>query len=190
MPAYSASDLRKGLRIELDGQPFEIVEFQFVKPGKGQAMYKCRIKNLMTGGVVDRTFREVDKIGQPDIETRTLHYSYNDGTHYVFTDPRTYEEFPIDADALGDKRFFLVDDLRVDVLFFQGRAIDVTLPFFVEKEIVETEPGVRGDTATNVTKPARIDTGHEIRVPLFIEQGDWVRIDTRTGEYADRVTKG
>lgn len=187
---YAASDLRKGLKIELDGVPFDIVEFQFVKPGKGQAMYKCRIKNLMTGSVNDRTFREVDKIGKPDIEYRTLHYSYNDGVHYVFADQKTYEEFPIEGEVMGANRFLLVDDIKVDVLFFNGRAIGVTLPFFVEKKIVDTEPGVRGDTATNVTKPAKIDSGHEIRVPLFIDKGDWVRIDTRTGEYVDRVSKG
>ncbi len=187
---YTASDLRKGLKIELEGQLYDIVEFNFFKPGKGQAMYKCRIKNLLTGSVMEKTFREVDKIGKPDVEYRTLHYSYNDGTHYVFTDLRSYEEFSIEAAVLGDKRFFLVDDIKCDVLFHNGRAVDVTLPYFVEKQITETEPGVRGDTATNVTKPAKIDSGHEIRVPLFIDVGDWVRIDTRTGEYEDRVSKG
>jgi elongation factor P len=187
---YTASDLRKGLKIEFEGQLYDIVEFNFFKPGKGQSMYKCRIKNMLTGAVMDKTFREVDKIGQPDVEYRTLHYSYNDGTHYVFSDQRTYEEFSIDASVMGDKRFFLVDDIKVDVLFHNGRAVDITLPFFVEKQIAETEPGVRGDTATNVTKPAKIDSGHEIRVPLFINIGDWVRIDTRTGQYEDRVSKG
>ncbi len=188
---YTASDLRKGLKIELDGVPYEVVEYNFVKPGKGQAMYKCRIKNLITKTTQDRTFREVDQIGKPDLEYRTVNYSYFDGHKYVFTDLRTYEEFSLDEATLGDARHFLVDDVEVSLLFHNGRVI--TLEFtkpFVEKEIVETEPGVRGDTATNVTKPAKIDTGYELRVPLFINKGDWVRIDTRTGEYTDRVSKG
>jgi elongation factor P len=187
---YTASDLRKGLKIELDGQPYDIVEYQFVKPGKGQAMYKCRIKNLVTGNVVDRTFREVDKIGKPDIEERKTHFSYAEGDVYVFSDQRTFEEVRVGADVLGDRRYYLGEDIEVSILLHNGRAIDVTLPYFIEKQVAETEPGVRGDTATNVTKPAKIDNGYEILVPLFINQGDWVRIDTRTGQYVDRVRKG
>jgi len=187
---YTASDLRKGLKIELDGTPYEIVEYNFVKPGKGQAMYKCRIKNLKTQTTQDRTFREVDAIGKPDLEQRNVRYSYNDGQHYVFTDPKTYEEFGLNTDNLGEARYFLTDDIEVSLLFHNGAVIGVEfVKPFVEKEIVETEPGVRGDTATNVTKPAKIDSGHEIRVPLFINQGDWVRIDTRTGEYVERVAR-
>lgn len=187
---YTASDLRKGLKIELDGVPYEVVEFNFVKPGKGQAMYKCRIKNLITQTTQDRTFREVDQIGRPDLEERVVQYSYEDGHHYVFTDPRTYEEFHLSEDTLGDARYFLSDNVEVSLLFHNGRVIGVEfVKPFVEKEIVETEPGVRGDTATNVTKPAKIDTGYELRVPLFIDVGDVVRIDTRSGQYVERVSR-
>ncbi len=187
---YTASDLRKGLKIELDGVPYEVVEFNFVKPGKGQAMYKCRIKNLITRTTQDRTFREVDKINKPDLEERIVHFSYEDGHHYVFTDPRTFEEFSLSPETLGDARYFLTEDCEVSLLRHNGQVIAVEfVKPFVEKEIVETEPGVRGDTATNVTKPAKIDSGYELRVPLFINQGDWVRIDTRTGEYVERVAR-
>ncbi len=186
----NASDLRKNLKIEIDGVPYDIVDFNFVKPGKGQAMYKCRIKNLLSGAVTERTFREVDKIGKPDLDQRSGHYSYADGAWCVFIDEDTYEEIRIGSDVLGNRRFFLTEDIHVDILLFNGRPIDVTLPFFIEKQIIHTEPGVRGDTATNVTKPATLDNGYEIRVPLFINEGDWVRIDTRTGLYSDRVSKG
>jgi elongation factor P len=187
---YTASDLRKGLKIELDGAPYEVVEFQFVKPGKGQAMYKCRIKNLLTGNVTDRTFREVDKIDKPDIEDRELSYSYPEGDHFVFMDNRTYEHVTIPADVVGDRKYFLTEDLEVSILFHNGRAISIELPSYVEKTIAKTEPGARGDTATNVTKPARLENGYEIAVPLFINEGDVVRIDTRAGKYLDRVSKG
>jgi len=187
---HSVSDLRKGLKIELEGIPFEVTEFQFVKPGKGQAMYKCRIKNLLNGSTVDRTFRAVDKIDTPNLEERELHYSYPEGDHYVFMDPKNYEQVIIPAEALGDQKYFLVEDIEVSILFHNERAIQVNLPLFVEKKIAETEPGARGDTATNVMKPAKLDNGYEIGVPLFINQGDVVRIDTRTGKYFDRVSKG
>ena len=187
---YSASDLRKGLKIEVDGAPYVITDFQFVKPGKGQALYRCKIKNLITGATQDKTYRAVEKIDKPNLEERELIYSYIDGEQYVFMDSSTYEQIHLGADILGDQRWFLVEDMEVKILFHNNLPIEVTLPFFVEKEIVETEPGVRGDTATNVMKPARIDNGYEIQVPLFINQGDRVRIDTRTGKYADRVSKG
>ena len=186
---YNASDLRKGLKIEIDGIPFEVTDYTFFKPGKGQAMYKCRIKNLLSHSTQDKTFREVDKIDTPNLEHRVVHYSYADGDHFVFADPKNFEEFNLSADTLGEKQHFLVDDIEVTLLFHNGRVIDVQMPYFVEKQIVDTEPGVRGDTATNVTKPAKTNTGYEIRVPLFINQGDWVRLDTRTGGYVDRVSK-
>ncbi len=187
---YSASDLRKGLKIELEGVPYDITEFQFVKPGKGQAMYKCRIRNLLTGGTQDRTFREVEKIGKPDLFDQELIFSYLHGDDFVFSDPETYEEVHIHKDVMGDRKWFIVEDMRVSILFHNGKAIDIQLPTFVEKKIVETEPGFRGDTATNVTKPAKLDNGYEINVPLFINVGDVVRVDTRTGDYSDRVSTG
>ena len=187
---YSASDLRKGLKIELDKVPYEIVEFQFVKPGKGQGMYKCRMKNLLSGNTTDKTFREVDKIGKPDLEERELVYSYPEGDHYVFMDKLTFEQITISADVVGDQKYFLTEELEVKILFFNGKEITITLPSYVEKVIAETEPGARGDTATNVLKPAKLENGFEVGVPLFINQGDVVRIDTRTGKYFDRVSKG
>lgn len=185
---YSASDLRKGLKIELDGVPYDVIEFQFVKPGKGMAMYKCRIRNMITGGTQDRTFREVEKIGKPDIMSRELVYTYTHANSYVFSDPETYEEVEISADAIGDRKWFLVEEMHIDILFFNGKPIDFNLPVFIEKEIVETEPGFKGDTANNVTKPAKLDNGYEVQVPIFINVGDIVRVDTRTGKYADRVS--
>lgn len=187
---YSASDLRKGLKIEINGDPYVITEFQFVKPGKGQALYRCKIKNLLTGGTQDKTFRAVEKVDKPNLEERDLIYSYEDAEQYVFMDSTTYEQVQLGADVLGEQRWFLVEDMEVGILFHNERPIEITLPNFIEKEVVETEPGVRGDTATNVMKPAKIDNGYEIQVPLFINQGDRVRIDTRTGKYADRVSKG
>ena len=188
--AYTAADLRKGLKIEMEGIPYEVVEFQFVKPGKGQAMYKCRIKNMIAGNTMEKTFRAVDKIDTPNIESKSLHFSYQEADKYIFMDNKTYEQVEIHQDVLGDQRFFLLEDLECEVLFHNGRAMTVTLPSFVVKEITETEPGARGDTATNVLKPAKIDTGYEVGVPIFINQGDFIRIDTRTGKYIERVKQG
>jgi elongation factor P len=186
---YTTSDLRKGLKIEIDGDPYVITDFQFVKPGKGQALYRCKLKNIITGSTMDRTYRSADKVGKPDLMQREMVYSYPEGDHYVFMDESTYEQVTVDKDVIGDMKYFLVEDMQIKVLFFNDVAIDIEMPNFVEKEIVETEPGARGDTATNVTKPAKVDNGYEIHVPLFIKEGDWVRIDTRTGEYADRISK-
>lgn len=185
---YSASDLRKGLKVEIDGVPYIITEFQFVKPGKGQALYNCRLKNLLTGNTLTKTYRSHDKLDEPQLEHKELRYSYTNGHHYVFMDAN-YEQQELQAEALGDGRFFLSEDMEVDVLYHNGRPIDVTIPTFVEKEIIETEPGLKGDTATNVMKSATIDTDYEIQVPLFIKQGDVIKIDTRTGQYVDRVRK-
>ena len=187
--SLSASDLRKGLKILWEGIPYEITDFQFVKPGKGMAMYKCRIRHMLQGTTQDKTFREVDRFEKPDLMDRELVYSYANGDQYMFSDPETYEEVMINAEALGRNRFFLTDDMHVNVLFFNGKPIEVSLPVFIEKQIIETEPGFKGDTATNTYKPAKIDSGYTIQVPLFINQGDWIRIDTRNGEYSDRIQK-
>lgn len=185
---YSASDLKKGLKILWDNIPFDVTDFQFVKPGKGSAMYKCRLRNMLTGASQDRTFREVDRFEVPNLEDRELEFSYIDGDKYVFSDAKSFEEYPIQADVLGDQKFFLNEHMTVDILFFNDKAVEVSLPSFVEKEIVETEPGFKGNTATNTYKAAKIDTGYTIQVPLFINQGDVVRIDTRTAAYGDRVS--
>ncbi len=188
---YDVSDLRKGLKIELDGDPYLVTEFDFCKPGKGQAIYRCKLRNMISGGTTDKSFRSGDKIDTPDLVERTLNYSYDEGDGvYVFIDPNSSEDFRIEESILGRNKYFLDDDMECTVLFFNNRPIEITLPYFVEKVIAETEPGVRGDTATNVTKPAKIENGYEISVPLFVNAGDVVRIDTRTGDYSDRVRKG
>ena len=188
---YDVSDLRKGLKIELDGDPYLVTEFDFCKPGKGQAIYRCKLRNMISGGTTDKSFRSGDKIDTPDLVERTLNYSYDEGDGvYVFIDPNSSEDFRIEESILGRNKYFLEDDMECNVLFFNNRPIEITLPYFVEKVIAETEPGVRGDTATNVTKPAKIENGYEISVPLFVNAGDVVRIDTRTGDYSDRVRKG
>jgi elongation factor P len=186
---YTVSDLRKGLKIEIDGDPYVVTEFQFVKPGKGQSLYRCKIRNLISGGTIDRTYRAAEKIDKPDMSERDLVYSYPEGDHYVFMDDN-YEQVLIGADVLGDQAVFLQEDIQVKILFHNNRPIEVTLPNFIERDIVETEPGARGDTATNVMKPAVVEGGYEVTVPLFVNQGDRIRIDTRTGKYADRVSKG
>jgi elongation factor P len=185
---YTASDLRKGLRVQLDGQPYLITEFNFNKPGKGQAIYFCRMRNMLTGVSTTKTYRSNDVIDKPDLSERSMTYSYAESDHYVFLDS-DYEQVLISGEVLGDARFFLIEDIKVDVLFFNNQPVAVTLPTFVEKRVVYTEPGARGNTATNVQKPAKLDGGFEVAVPLFVNEGDVVRIDTRTYEYADRVAK-
>ncbi len=185
---YNASDLRKGLKIEMDGVPYVITDFNFVKPGKGQALYVCKLKNLVSGGTVSKTFRSNDKMDKPDLEEKTLRYSYAEGNDYIFMDEE-YHQISVSADVLGDYRYFLSEDMEVAVVIYNGQPVDVTLPTFIEKEIVETEPGVRGNTATNVMKEATIEGGFKLQVPLFINTGDIVKIDTRTSAYADRVRK-
>ncbi|MDD5699025.1 MAG: elongation factor P [Victivallaceae bacterium] len=185
----SASDLKKGLKIEIDGEPWIITEFEFCKPGKGTALYRCKLKNLINNTTMDRTYRPGDKFDKPDLREREMYYSYPEGVFFVFSDAETYEEMRIGKEVLGRSAYFLIEDSLCSVLLFNGQPLEVTLPIFIEKEIAETEPGARGDTATNVLKPARIDNGYEIQVPIFINTGDLVKIDTRTGEYAERVKK-
>lgn len=184
---YDVSELRKGLKIEIDGAPYEITDFSFAKPGKGQAIYRCKLRNLLTGSTQDKTYRSGDKVDQPDLAQRDLIYSYQEGDNYIFMEKETYEQVVVDRNVLKDLHYFLIEDMEVKVLFYNDGAIEVTLPNFIEKRIAETEPGARGDTATNVTKTAKLDNGYEIQVPIFINEGDLVRIDTRTGTYNGRV---
>jgi elongation factor P len=183
---FSASDLRKGLKVEIEGQPYVITDFTFTKPGKGQSIYTCKMKNMISGSTLTRQYRSNDKVGKPQLEQVKLQYSYQDGDDYVFMN-ENYEQVNVSAEVLGSAKDFLVEDMTVEILYHNDKPIDVELPIFIEKEIVYTEPGARGNTATNVLKPAKIDTGYEINVPIFINQGDIVKIDTRTGEYAERV---
>jgi elongation factor P len=185
---YTASDLRKGLKVEIEGQPYFITEFNFVKPGKGQAVYNCKLKNMISGSTLTRAYRSDDKIDQPHLEEKNLRYSYAEGEDFVFID-EDYAQIHISGKVLGQNRFFLIEDIPVDVLFHNNQPIEVTLPNFVEKKIIHTEPGARGNTANNVLKPATVEGGYELQVPLFVNLNDVIRIDTRTGEYADRVAK-
>ena len=186
---YDTSDIRKGLKILHNGEPYVVVDFQFVKPGKGNAFTRTKIKNLITGAVLDVTYRSGEKLEPADCEERDMQFLYQDGNKYVFMDMNTYEQVFIDEEVLGEAKNFLKDNLDVKVLFFEDRPIGVELPTFVELEVVKCEAGVKGDTATGATKPATLSTGYQINVPLFIEEGDWVKVDTRTGEYVERVRK-
>lgn len=187
---YSVSDLRKGLKIEINGEPYLIYEYEFRKPGKGTALYRCKMRNMITGNTTEKTYRPSDKMEKPDLVTREMYYSYPEGETFIFSDAETFEEVIIKKESLGQKSYFLIEESLCEILFFNGEAIDIELPIFIEKTIAETEPGARGDTATNVLKPAKIDNGYEIQVPIFINEGDIVKIDTRTGEYSERVSKG
>lgn len=185
---YNASDLRKGLKIEVEGEPYEITEFQFTKPGKGQAFYTCRLKHMTNGSTLAKNYRAADKIDRPKLFQKDMQFSYADGDQYVFMDDN-YEQLTVSADILGTSRHFLKEDLPVQVLFHNDHPVEISLPTFIEKKITHTEPGARGNTATNIMKPAQVEGGHEIQVPLFVNIGDLVKIDTRTGKYADRVSK-
>ena len=185
---FSTAEFKRGLKIEMEGTPYSIVEFQHVKPGKGGAFVRTKLKNLVTGGVVDKTFRSGEKVGKPDLEEKNMQYLYAEGTDYHFMDNDTYEQTFITADQLGDSKDFLQENITIDVLFFQGKPIGVELPIFVELTITESEPGVKGDTASGGNKPAIVETGATIQVPLFLNEGDKIKIDTRTGEYIERVS--
>lgn len=183
---FSASDLRKGLKIEIDGHPYVITEYTFTKPGKGQSIYSCRIKSMLDGSTQIKQYRSNDKLDKPQLEEKTLVYSYKDGDHYVFMD-ENYEQVMISEDVIGDQRYFLKEEIEVSILFHNDSAIGVELPIFVEREIIHTEPGARGNTATNVMKPATIEGGYEVQVPLFVNEGEVIKIDTRDGTYSERV---
>ncbi|RCX09303.1 translation elongation factor P (EF-P) [Anaerobacterium chartisolvens] len=182
-----AGDFRNGVTFELDGQVFQIAEFQHVKPGKGAAFVRTRLKNVITGATVERTFNPSDKMPKAHIERKDMQYLYNDGDLYYFMDVETYEQMPINQDKIGDTFKFVKENMVVKILSFKGNVFGIEPPTFVELEITETEPGFKGDTATGATKPAILETGATIKVPLFVGQGDVIRVDTRTGEYMERV---
>ena len=184
---YDTSDIRKGLKIMLDGSPYTVVEFQFVKPGKGAAFTRTKMKNLLSGSVIERNLRSGDKLEPANVEVKTMQYLYKEADSFVFMDTTTYDQVSIPDATIGDSKDFMPENLNVEVLFYNERAVGVTLPNFIEQAITETDPGFRGDTATGTTKPAKIGTGATVNVPLFINVGDIVKIDTRTGEYLERV---
>jgi elongation factor P len=183
---YSTTDFRKGLRIEMDGIPFEIVEFQHFKPGKGGAMVRTRLRNILTGRIHENTFRSGEKVGRPDMEVREMQFLYHDGGDLIFMDLTTYEQMPIKAETTGGKDGYLKDSQMVQVLMYNGAPIDVELPVSLVFEVRETEPGVKGDTVSNVTKPATLETGLVVQVPIFINTGDRIKVDTRNGAYLNR----
>ena len=186
---YDTSDIRKGLKIMLDGSPYTVVEFQFVKPGKGAAFTRTKMKNLLSGGVIERNLRSGDKLEPANVETKTMQYLYKEAESYVFMDTTTYDQVSIVEATIGESKDFMPENINVEVLFFNDRAVGVSLPNFIEQAIVSTEPGFKGDTSTGATKPAKISTGAQINVPLFINVGDVVKIDTRTGDYLERLSR-
>ena len=183
----SAGDFRNGITFEMDGNGVQVIEFQHVKPGKGAAFVRTKYKNVITGAVVERSFNPTDKYPTAYIERKDMQYLYSDGDLYYFMDMETYEQQPIDKSKLGPAFQFVKENMEVKVLSYKGNVFGVEPPNFVELEVTETDPGFKGDTATNATKPATLETGAEIKVPLFINQGDMIRIDTRTGEYMERA---
>ena len=187
MPTITAGDFRKGMIFEMEGKPMLIVDFQHVKPGKGAAFVRTKYKNVMTGAIREDSFNPTAKFEQASVERKDAEYSYQDGDLYYFMDPETYDMIPLNGDVLGDAFKFVKENTMCKLLSYKDNVFAVEVPNFVELEVTETEPGVKGDTATNVTKNAVLETGANIKVPLFISEGEKIQIDTRTGEYVGRV---
>ncbi|MDR2504881.1 MAG: elongation factor P [Oscillospiraceae bacterium] len=183
----TASEFRKGLTVEYDGGVWIVADFQHVKPGKGAAFVRTTIKNVMTGAVVERSFNPTDKMARAIIEGKSMQYLYNDGELYYFMDTETFEQEPLNYDQVEDSIPYIKENTVVQVRYFKGKAFSVEPPNFVELQVVDTEPGFKGDTASNTTKPAKLETGYTVKVPLFINQGEMIRIDTRSGEYMERA---
>lgn len=183
----SAGDFRKGITIEIDGQVWVIVDFQHVKPGKGAAFVRTKMKNVMQGNVLEKTFNPTEKFENAHVDKKDMQYLYNDGELYYFMDNESYEQLPLNKEKVEDAMNFVKENMTVTIKFFKGEAFSVEPPNFVELLIAETEPGFKGDTATAGNKPAILETGYKINVPLFINEGDLIRVDTRTGEYMERA---
>ena len=183
----SAGDFRNGLTIEFEGNVYQVIEFQHVKPGKGAAFVRTKLKNIKNGGVVEKTFRPTEKCPQAHIDRADMQYLYNDGDLYYFMDTETYDQIALNSDDVGDALKFVKENEMVKMLSHNGQVFSVEPPLFVELEVTQTEPGFKGDTSTGATKPAVVETGAQVNVPLFVEIGDVIKIDTRTGEYLSRV---
>ena len=183
----STAEFRNGARMELEGAPYYIVEFQHVKPGKGGAFVRTKLKNLKTGQVLEKTFRSGEKFDEPDLEECEMQFLYSTGESYTFMDTSSYEQFTYQKDQLGDDTDLLKENTTVEILLYEGSPISMLLPMFMELEVVETDPGVRGDTASGGTKPAMVETGATIKVPLYLENGEVIKVDTRTRDYVERV---
>jgi len=184
---YTCADLKKGLKLMIDGEPHVIVQFDFTKPGKGQALYKCKLRNMITGSLFDRTYRSGESFEPAKLEERDMQYLYQDESGYVFMDQKNYEQVTLTEDVLGDDKYFLIDNMEVKVLLHGERGIGITLPNFVNLRVTQSEPWVKGDTAAGNNKPATVETGYTLQVPSFVEEGILIQIDTRTGEYVTRV---
>ena len=183
----SAGEFKKGLTVELDGQVWVIVDFQHVKPGKGAAFVRTKIKNVVNGNVLERTFNPTERVPKAHVETKEMQYLYNDGDLYYFMDSETYEQITMNPDIVEDALQFVKENMNVTVKFFKGNPFSVEAPNFVELEVAQTDPGFKGDTATGGTKPATLETGAVVQVPLFVNEGDVIRVDTRSGEYMSRA---
>ncbi|MFO0590265.1 MAG: elongation factor P [Polyangiaceae bacterium] len=183
------SDIRKGLKMMLDGSPYNVVDFQFVKPGKGQAFTRVKIRNMLNGNVLERTFKSGEKLEPADVEERQFQFIYKDGEDYVFMAAQTGEQITIAGEKIGEDAQWLEDGSNVAVTLFNGNPVGVNLPAHVVLQIVSSEPGVKGDTASGATKPATLSTGATVNVPLFVKEGEWVKIDTREGTYIERVNR-
>jgi elongation factor P len=182
------SEFRKGIKIEIDGEPFEVLDFQHVKPGKGSAFTRTTIKSLTTGRQLQPTFKSGEKVGRPDIEEKEMQFLYAQGEEYHFMEQKTFEQTFVTAAVLGEAKNFMKENINCSVLFFNGKALGITLPNSVELKVVKCDPGVRGDTVSGAQKPATLESGYEVNVPLFINEGDVLKIDTRDGKYLTRVS--
>jgi elongation factor P len=185
--AVDTSQFRNGLKVEIDGDPYTMIFFQHVKPGKGGAFVRTKLKNLRSGRVIERTYRSGERLDEADVEDRRMSYLYQDASGLVFMDSQSFDQMTIPLERVGDAKNYLMENLEVDVLLYKGNAINIDLPAFIEATITQTEPGIKGDTASGATKPATIETGAVVQVPLFVKEGEKIRVDTRTGEYVERV---
>ena len=183
---YETSDIRKGLRFEMDGDPYIVFEFQFVKPGKGTAFTRTKSRNLISGAVLDHTYKSGEKLKPADTEDREMQFLYSDGDIH-FMDNNNYEQVSLESNVVGEAVNYLTENMMIEVSFFKGRSIGLSLPNFVVLEVIETAPGEKGNTVTGASKPAVVSTGYSVNVPLFVNEGDQLRVDTRTGEYVERV---
>jgi elongation factor P len=186
--AIDTSQFKNGLKLELDGEPLVMTYFQHVKPGKGGAFVRTKLRNLRTGRVVEKTFRSGEKVDEADVDERKMQYLYQDGDSLVFMDNQTYDQMSIPSEQVGDARKFLKENTDVAIVLYKGQPINIELPAFIEAAITQTAPGVKGDTASGASKPATIETGAVVQVPLFIKEGEKIRVDTRSGEYVERVS--
>lgn len=188
MATYNTSDFRKGLKVQLDGEPYLMTEMNFVKPGKGNAMYKCKLRNLIRGTTIDRTYKGGDSLESADVEQTDASFLYRQGDGYVFMDSKTFEQYEVSGEQGGDLWKYLKDGMVCTITLFNGAPIIIEPPTMIELTVTECAPGAKGDTATNVTKPAKVETGAEFTVPGFIKEGNVIKVDSRTGEYVERVS--